>query len=773
METDPADGSADCLGSPQNLQSSSLVSPSMGPDPKTGTVPGAIPPRRVHPTPPGIGMVHRTQEERHLPSANQIGSPTTVSTPNPGRSEGAEPDRVGGWKQGRPEGGPCGTSCVTDPTPDPAPVGSRRTVRRVGVGHDQGIPPASPPQNLSQDRAVLRSTGQDFGSLVAGFGPWLATHHPLLRHTEAGVRGTPPPPAVAPCEDVTPSPPVTVPPRRGTAPLGPSSSAVPPGTVPKNVSLIPDPAYKAQLVSKSQLKAVIAKVTSLKAKLALTRQAREAPVANQIRFIELFPGEAGLSERVRACGVPTETVPDVRYGGPDLATPEGLEVVRRLVLPAPATKTVLHAAPPCAFMSRVRDRSILTRVRSPLHPEGLPGLPWLQAERVANSNALADATADLASANFQQGGHSTIENPASSYIWLRPKFQDLISQGWILRILDACQFGAPWKKPTGVLCSPGWAPNIWKRCTWIPSKNRFSCGHTAAWGAFPHASLGRDYPTAVAAEYPEGLTRHWAQEIRTLSGQDSPITIINPDDTECRQRVRRHISRGLDPDTAREVREAENVACRAGLRNPHLCTEGGARTALRATMTRVATLLKMIRARTPGFQNLTECFGENPPRLPPHSGPTRSSTVGPRYSFGRTPRDHPRKACTFVMDCRVFQSPRHPHGRRGHRHPQVAPQRGSCGIQGAHPFRPLFSSLVRPPRFLHRRSGGCRKEPRLLHGNARGVGLPRPPTSPKDRREGVCADVPHQGSRRSGLRSHAPRPAGKRQKTESRRLQLD
>jgi len=101
--------------------------------------------------------------------------------------------------------------------------------------------------------------------------------------------------------------------------------------------------------------------------------------------------------------MPTETVLDVRYGGPDLATPQGLETVKNLLSAAPATKTVLHAAPPCAFMSRVRDRSILTRVWSPFHPGGLPGLPLLQAERVANSNQLANATADLALANFQRG----------------------------------------------------------------------------------------------------------------------------------------------------------------------------------------------------------------------------------------------------------------------------------------------------------------------------------------------------------------------------------
>ena len=85
----------------------------LGQDPKTCRDPGAVQIEKVHLTPPGIRRVPLTQEFVHLPPTNRIGSSAAVSTPDPGRSEGAEPDRVGGWKQGPPEGGPCGNSCVT------------------------------------------------------------------------------------------------------------------------------------------------------------------------------------------------------------------------------------------------------------------------------------------------------------------------------------------------------------------------------------------------------------------------------------------------------------------------------------------------------------------------------------------------------------------------------------------------------------------------------------------------------------------------------------
>ena len=106
-------------------------------------------------------------------------------------------------------------------------------------------------------------------------------------------------------------------------------------------------------------------------------------------------------------------------------------------------------------------------------------------------------------------------------------------------------------------------------------------------------------------------------EIASYQDFVKPITVANPDVTESRQLIERHETRGPDPDTAREVREAENQQCRAGLRNPHLCTQSGARPELKSTMARVASLLKGLRSQAPAFRNRTKCFGENPARQPP------------------------------------------------------------------------------------------------------------------------------------------------------------
>ena len=224
------------------------------------------------------------------------------------------------------------------------------------------------------------------------------------------------------------------------------------------------------------------------------------------------------------------------------------------------------------------------------------------------------------------------------------------SESWT----PAC-LGPPGKKPTGILCSPGWAPDLWKRCVWLTNKNRYSCGHTAPWGHFPHAARGEDYHTWVAAKYPEGLTRHWAREIAARADDTRPIVVINPEDTESRQRIHRHTPWGPDPGTAREIREAENEAGRAGLRNPHPCTQGGERAPLKHTMGRVATFLKKLREWRPTFQHVTECFGEQSTRAPPfrlRAPPRPGSFCHPPAG---TPRGLAGEAPRVTMDCGFIQ----------------------------------------------------------------------------------------------------------------------
>ena len=79
---------------------------------------------------------------------------------------------------------------------------------------------------------------------------------------------------------------------------------------------------------------------------------------------------------------------------------------------------------------------------------------------------------------------------------------------------NPCEYGAEYRKETGLLCSPGWKLALDARCRWVPESGRFSCGHTDDEGCRPHVTLGAGgAPTGPAAEYADGLVEAWALEI--------------------------------------------------------------------------------------------------------------------------------------------------------------------------------------------------------------------------------------------------------------------
>ena len=162
---------------------------------------------------------------------------------------------------------------------------------------------------------------------------------------------------------------------------------------------------------------------------------------------------------------------------------------------------------------------------------------------------------------FETDGESaTIENPRNSDLRDFPCIRQLIDEGWVLRHFNTCMLGARLATPTALLCSPGSAPSLWKTCVYNASTGLLSCGHTARVVLSTHLRLGDDYPTAKAAEYCDGLVEAWATDIAIHADFLKPGVLHHKIDTESSHRVRRHILRGEDPDTAREIRERENLA---------------------------------------------------------------------------------------------------------------------------------------------------------------------------------------------------------------------
>ena len=135
--------------------------------------------------------------------------------------------------------------------------------------------------------------------------------------------------------------------------------------------------------------------------------------------------------------------------------------------------------------------------------------------------------------------------------------------------------GAPWAKPTQVLCSPGWLPFFDRTCKLDSAKAQLACGHTANQGTFPHARLGVDVPCSVAAEYCDGVCEARALELARLREDVRPQGVAGREDTESAHGVHRHALRGEDPESQWKARERGSATCKAGLRNLTIARKAG------------------------------------------------------------------------------------------------------------------------------------------------------------------------------------------------------
>ena len=79
----------------------------------------------------------------------------------------------------------------------------------------------------------------------------------------------------------------------------------------------------------------------------------------------------------------------------------------------------------------------------------------------------------------------------------------------------------------------------------------------------------RRLSTAVAAEYHPGVCKAWANEVASVFSVDTTTShVLGTTVLSAEGRVRRHADRGIDADSAREVRRQEDEASKAGCRNP-------------------------------------------------------------------------------------------------------------------------------------------------------------------------------------------------------------
>lgn len=281
---------------------------------------------------------------------------------------------------------------------------------------------------------------------------------------------------------------------------------------------------------------------------------------NDATFLELFAGEAGLTEAVGKANIPVMNPGDVR---------EGPRVVLALDLKDNGTfkslksmikrKQIrwLHMAPPCRSFSRARRKDRLARVRklrSHSKPEGLDPKNAL----VREANLLAARTAQLAALQYKVNGWFSIENPANSFMWLLKSMIRLARSPTVNKVVgDQCMFGGEFVKPTLWLTNAPHLNILAKHCPGAPRHV-----HEKLIG-FARNFWGETvFKTSLAAEYPQGLCEELAKayllELKHHPFRKEVEEIVSKED--CKDPC--DVSKAAD-------REKENEQCIGGLRNPH------------------------------------------------------------------------------------------------------------------------------------------------------------------------------------------------------------
>ena len=331
-------------------------------------------------------------------------------------------------------------------------------------------------------------------------------------------------------------------------------------------------------------------------------------VAN-VRFIEFFAGDGGLTAAVRRAGVEVDDPQDLADGGVDFSQEIELEGVKNYLheLHSSGVQLHLHFAPPCSTFSRARDRSWRTRLRSTSRPQGLAG----RAAQCRQGNLIARNTLDLLEwAVRALGAVATMENPESSYMWLFLEFADDLPFRDVT--FSPCLFGSDMNKPTRVRCW-GWFPaDLDKKC--VMKDGLFTCGRSKE---NPHVTLEfGSRSTSTAAAYEPGVCEAWAREVAVHSWSRPTVSkALEAASKTDDGRVYRHIWRGMDHMGAKEIREEEDLHSTAGMRNPHALEEGWPQ--LWDVMADVRKLLLQLRHHLPEFRGLAGCCGSEPAREPP------------------------------------------------------------------------------------------------------------------------------------------------------------
>ena len=183
----------------------------------------------------------------------------------------------------------------------------------------------------------------------------------------------------------------------------------------------------------------------------------------------------------------------------------------------------VHLAPPCGTASRARDRPLSHKLkaagvpepkplRSEAHPEGLPHLEGVDLERVRSANSIYVLAVKVANLCSDMNVLCSIENPATSYFWLFPGMNDLLSRGYSDVEFDGCMHGGSRDR----LCK-------WRVLGHAFDPLKLKCDSTHEHKPWSMSKVDGKwvFPTAEEASYPKVLTDRVA--LLVLKALDLPL----------------------------------------------------------------------------------------------------------------------------------------------------------------------------------------------------------------------------------------------------------
>ena len=239
--------------------------------------------------------------------------------------------------------------------------------------------------------------------------------------------------------------------------------------------------------------------------------------------MEIFCGRANLSKRLRAKRFQVISVDHIAAKGVTIFQIDITKRNQRKVLETLLNLDCIiyaHFAPPCGTASAARNvQPGPPPLRSTVFPMGLPRLTLVQRTGVRLANQLYRWTVDaILKLDAKQIAWS-VENPASSLMWLTDPFIELARLQHIVGFsFHTCMFQAPRKKDTAIWC------NINELRQHLERKCDDSHAH-AKWGRTPSGLA-----TAEECAYNDSIAAAWAEAIYeyalSIGFHDLPETVL-------------------------------------------------------------------------------------------------------------------------------------------------------------------------------------------------------------------------------------------------------